>query len=132
MSQHSQSLLLIWRVAEFEARHANSQDIEPVHFLIGLCKSVDLDLAALLPKSTNDRDAVLEECLHEVRRLRRVFEVLQIDPAKLRRRLRSISKRNDSAQLPDTFLHRSNAARAVFADADAFADFATSPVFPIH
>lgn len=132
MSQHSQSLLLVWRVAEVEARHANSKEIEPAHFFIAICKVVDLDLPALFPEATTQRDAVLEECLHEVGRLRRVFEFAHIEAANLRRRLRSECKHKNDTTLGDEFLHRSNASRAVFADAEAFADFATVPVFPIH
>ena len=132
MSRHSQSLLLVWRVAEVEARQANSKEIEPVHFLIALCKVVDLDLPALFPKSTHERDAVLEECLHEVGRLRRLFEVAAIDAPIFRRHLRSRCKKESRAAIGEEFLHRSDAARAVFADAEAFADFATVQVFPIH
>jgi len=132
MNRHSPSLLLVWKVAEFEARQANSKEVEPVHFLIALSKVVDVDLPAFFPKSTPDRDAILEECLHEVGRLRRVFEVSQINAAIFRRRLRSNCKRQNSVPLGQAFLHRSDAARAVFADAEAFAEFATSAVFPIH
>ena len=132
MSQHSQSLLLVWRVADFEARQANSKEIEPVHFLIALCKIVDLDLPALFSKSTSGRDAILEECLHEAGRLRRVFEMTGIDPARFRRRLRSKCKPQDRVTVGEQFLHRTHAARAVFADTEAFADFASSAAFPIH
>jgi hypothetical protein len=43
-SRHSSSLILIWRIAEFEARHLNASTIEPTHLLLGLCKVVDLDM----------------------------------------------------------------------------------------
>jgi hypothetical protein len=132
VSQHSQSLLLVWRVAEIEARQAKSKEIAPTHFFIAICKVVDLDLPALFPEARPERDAILEECLHEVGRLRRVFELAHIDAASLRRRLRSQCKQENHAVQGEEFLHRSNAARAVFADAEAFADFASVPVFPIH
>ena len=41
---HSNSLILVWRVAEFEARHSKASTIEPTHLMLGLCKVVDLDL----------------------------------------------------------------------------------------
>src|SRR5438477_6222983 len=42
-SRHSNSLILVWRVAEFETRHLNAPKIEPTRLLLGLCKVVDLD-----------------------------------------------------------------------------------------
>jgi hypothetical protein len=35
-SLHSDSLILVWRVAEFEARHSKASTIEPTHLLLGL------------------------------------------------------------------------------------------------
>jgi len=48
--KHSPSLILVWRVAEFEARHAKASTIEPNHLLLGLCKVVDLDLPEFVTK----------------------------------------------------------------------------------
>ena len=41
---HSNSLILVWRVAEYEARNLKASMIEPSHLLLGLCKIVDVDL----------------------------------------------------------------------------------------
>ena len=77
--KHSASLILVWRVAEFEARHAKASTIEPTHLLLGLCKVVDLDLPEFVAKDAPDRDEVLEELLREVRRLRTVFRAAGLD-----------------------------------------------------
>ena len=54
------------RLAELEARQLKASTIEPTHLLLGLCKSVDLDLPVLVQKDPPDRDEVLEEFLREV------------------------------------------------------------------
>src|ERR1017187_8155172 len=57
--RHSTSLLLVWRVADLEARNLKAPFLDHSHLLLGLCKIVDLDLPALVSKDTPDRDAVL-------------------------------------------------------------------------
>src|SRR5881396_287718 len=78
-SRHSNSLILIWRLAEFEARHLDTSTIEPTHLLLGLCKVVDLDLPELVAKDSPNRDEVLEELLRDVRKLRTVFRAAGLD-----------------------------------------------------
>lgn len=129
---HSTSLLIVWRVAELEAKHLNAPEIEPVHLLIGLAKTVDLDLPALVSKDTADRDAILEELLREVRRLRTIFSTAQVKPSALRRRLRG-TPLGQRFRLPESeTLHRSTAARKVFSDAEHFAQIAGVAVYPMH
>ena len=72
-TSYSTSLMLIWRVAEFGARHAKASTIEPSHLLLGLCKVVDLDLPEFITKEAPDRDEILEEMLREVRKLKTIF-----------------------------------------------------------
>ena len=57
--EYSNSLILVWRIAEIEARHLKSSAIEPAHVLLGLCKVVDLDLSELVSKDIPQRDTVL-------------------------------------------------------------------------
>jgi hypothetical protein len=66
--RHSDSLILIWQLAELEARQLKASIIEPTHLLLGLCKSVDLGLPTLVQKDSPDRDEVLEELLRQDRR----------------------------------------------------------------
>ncbi|HOC54202.1 MAG TPA: Clp protease N-terminal domain-containing protein [Verrucomicrobiota bacterium] len=131
-SRHSNSLLFVWRVAEVEAKHLNAPELEPVHLLIGLAKTVDLDLPTLVSKNTADRDAILEELLREVRRLRTVFSTAQVSAKALRRKLRG-TPLDQRFRLPESeSLHRSTAARKVFADAEHFAQLSNSVVYPAH
>ena len=129
---HSSSLVLVWRVAEFEARHAKASTIEPSHLLLGLCKIVDLDLPELVSKNAPDRDAVLEESLREVRRLRTVFRAAGLDARVFRRKLRRASPERRFALDDSERLRRSSAAKQVFADAEHFAQLGSSAVYPVH
>jgi hypothetical protein len=129
---HSDSLIFVWRVAEFEARHLKSSKIEPTHLLLGLCKVVDLDLPGLVSKNAPDRNEVLEEFLREVRRLRTVFRVAGLDPRTLRRRLRCASTERPITLGNSKRLRRSSVAKQVFADAEHFAQFNNSVVYPVH
>jgi len=131
-SLHSDSLILVWRVAEFEARHSKASTIEPTHLLLGLCKVVDLDLPEFVSKNSPDRDEVLEELLREVRKLRTVFRAAGLDVKTFRRRLRRVSPERRFALDDSERLHRSSAAKRVFADAEHFAQLGSSVVYPIH
>jgi ATP-dependent Clp protease ATP-binding subunit ClpA len=130
--KHSASLIVVWRVAEFEARNSKSSTIEPTHLLLGLCKVIDLDLPEVLSKNLPDRNEVLEELLREVRRLRTIFLAAGLDAKTFRRRLRRASP-DRRFELPETeILHRSPAARKVFAEAEQLAKLGSSTVYPVH
>jgi hypothetical protein len=109
--RHSDSLLLVWQVAELEARRLHAEFIEPSHLLIGVCKIVDLDLPALVSKETPDRDAVLEELLREVRRVRTVFRTAGVDACKLRRLVRRTCEGSRDVVVPKGRLHRTQASK---------------------
>lgn len=127
--RHSESLILIWRLAELEARNLNAANIEPVHLMLGLCKSVDLDLPSLVQKDSLD---VLEELLREVRRLRTVFRAAGLDACAFRRALRGKCGCKLVAPPASERLRRSKEAKRIFADAEHFAELAGSVVFPVH
>jgi len=130
--KHSDSLIIVWRIAEIEAKHLRASAIEPVHLLIGLCKIVDVDLPELISKNNPDRNEVLEELLRETRRVRTIFRVAGMNAKAVRRNLRRafLGERFDS--LDSTRLRRSSASKDVFADAEHFAQASDDPVYPIH
>jgi ATP-dependent Clp protease ATP-binding subunit ClpA len=130
--RHSDSLILIWRLAEPEARQLKASSIEPTHLFLGLCKSVDLDLPTLVQKDSPDRDDILEELLREVRRLRTIFRASGLDARTFRRALRRKIGGNRIAQSESQRLRRSKAAKLVFADAEHFAEMANSVVYPVQ
>jgi ATP-dependent Clp protease ATP-binding subunit ClpA len=130
--RHSESLILVWRVAEFEARQLKASTIEPIHLFLGLCKTVDLDLPAVVSKDAPERDEVLEELLREVRKLRTVFRTAQVNAKTLRRKLRLNSPEPRFALDARARLRRSDTAKQVFADAERFAQLAGGIVYPAH
>src|SRR5665213_1007953 len=130
--RHSTSLLLIWQVAEFEARHLKASTIEPIHLLIGLSKTVDLDLIALVSTNVTNRDEVLEECLREVRRLRNIFRNANLNAATFRRQMRRASGEQRFSMEQSERLHRSVAARKIFTAAEHLAQLADGVVYPVH
>jgi len=130
--RHSNSLILIWRVAEFEARLLNASTLEPTHLLLGLCKIVDLDLTQLMSKNLPDRDELLEELLREVRKLRKVFSAAGLDAKTFRRRLRRALPEPRFSLSDSARLRRSAAAKQVFEDAERFAQPGSNAVYPVH
>jgi ATP-dependent Clp protease ATP-binding subunit ClpA len=130
--KHSASLIMVWRVAEFEARNAKTSTIEPNHLLLGLCKMVDLDLPEFVAKDSPDRDEVLEELLREVRRLRTVFRAAGLDAKTFRRKLRRVSAERRFTLDNSERLRRSSAAKRIFAEAEHFAQLGSSAVYPVH
>ena len=130
-ARHSESLCLIWRLAELEARHLNSPTIEPIHLLLGLCKSVDVDLLSLFAEFSANRDEIVEELLREIRRVRTVFQTAGLNARAFRRALRQQAGTRTSVQPESHHLRRSNAAKQVFADAGHFAEISNSMVFPV-
>ena len=131
-ASHSNSLVLVWRIAEVEARQSNAATIQPTHLLLGLCKVVDLDLPQLVSKDRPDRDELLEELLREVRKLRAVFRAASLDAKSFRRRLRRSSPEPRFTLVESERLRRSPAAKRVFADAEHFAQLGAGVVFPVH
>ena len=130
--QYSSSLLLIWQVAEYEARQLKASTIEPNHLLLGLTKSVDLDLKTLVSKEASHCDDLLEECLREVRRLRNVFRSANLNAAIFRRRLRRVSDPHRLNFAQSEHLHSSAAAKRIFSDAEHLTQLTDIYVYPIH
>ena len=133
MARHSEGLILVWRLAELEARQQGSSAIEPVHLMLGLCKCVDIDLPAVVNRQGADRDGILEELLREIRRLRAVFETFGLDVRTFRRALRrKCGLSGQPAQDGDQHLRRSDTARTAFSLAEQLAVMADSPVVPVQ
>ena len=130
--RHSNSLLLVWRVAELEARHLIAPAIEPTHLLLGLCKVVDLDLTDLVSPHLPGRDELLEELLRETRRLRTVLRSAGLDARTFRRLLRKACPERGSGRGDSQGLRRSSAAKRVFAEAEHLAQLGNSEVYPVH
>jgi len=131
-ASHSKSLALVWLVAQFEARHLKASTLTPTHLMLGLCKIVDLDLPELVSKNAPDRDAVLEESLREVRKLRTVFRMAGVDAKQLRRSLRKPEPERRFDLGESDRIRRNPAAKRIFADAERIAELGGGVVYPVH
>lgn len=131
-ARHSDSLMLVWRVAAAEARHLRAPKIEPHHLFLGLCKVVDLNISGVLSENIPDRDAVLEELLREVRRVRNVFRRSAVDPKILRRKLRRVYGKDSLDIIEEGPMRRSESAKKVFSIAEGFGGVTQFVVFPVH
>jgi len=124
--------MLVWRVAEFEARHAKASTIEPPHLLLGLCKVVDLDLPEFISKEAPDRNEILEELLREVRKLKNIFRASGLEAKIFRRKLRRTLPEPRFSLEDSKRLRRSSTAKQIFADAERYAQLGNGVVFPAH
>jgi ATP-dependent Clp protease ATP-binding subunit ClpC len=128
MVRHIDSLILVWQIAEIEARHLGSRQIEPSHLFLGLLKIVDLDLEKALAKSSS-YDAVIVS--DQVGILRRSLGEYDLDTTRIRRRFRRYLKAGEPIDR-SIHLRRSQKARAAFARAEALAEKASGNVHPMH
>ena len=134
-AKKSESLLLIWQIAELQARQLSAENIEPHHLLLALSKSVDLDLTTLVPKDSANRDEILEQFLREIRRIRTIFRVAGFDAKNFRRKLRKILPAMPEKRfvLPEGEpLHRSAATKKLFTEAQHFAELSDQVIYPVH
>jgi len=131
--RYSNGLMLVWQVANLEAKHLQAAFIEPAHLLLGLCKCVDIDLPVLIPSSVANREILLEELLREFRQLRDVFKSSSFDPMKFRRHYRTVlPKGSNGINSTAGQLHRNDAAKDAFAEAEKVAAVSGGVVYPMH
>lgn len=117
MTRHADSLILVWKLAELEARHLRNREIVPAHFFLGLLKIVDLDVVRLAENwQAEGRDSV-GQLSADVELLRSIFTESLIETTPLRRRLRSRLSKGTAEERGA--LRRSGSARTLFAKAEA-------------
>ena len=123
MAQYALSTWLVWQFAAFEAKAGNSPQIEPVHFMLGLGKSCDVDVAAILAGLQNPPDAATQrEAIDHIRDIRQLFAKANITITPFRRTLRQMVAQ-PAGQAPDSQeMHRSNESRRLFQRAEQIAD----------
>ena len=123
MIRHTDSLIFVWKIAEIEAKHLGSREIEPEHLFLGLLKSVDVDVSKVLSR-TNRSSLKQIEC--DVNLLRALFDEFLVDTTFMRRRLRKrITPQNPGTGTPSKRLRRSPKSRALFSRAEAVSENAS-------
>jgi cytochrome c556 len=134
-AKKSESLMLVWKIAELQARQLNAEKIEPYHLLLAISKCVDLDVTAIISKDIANRDEILEQLLREFRRVRTIFRVGNFDAKAFRRKLRKALPEAPEKRfvIPDAEpLHRSAASKKLFSEAQHFADLSDQTAYPVH
>jgi ATP-dependent Clp protease ATP-binding subunit ClpC len=130
---YSNSLMLAWQVADLEAKRLQAAFLEPAHLLLGLCKCVDIDIPASIPANAAQREALLEELLREFRRLRESFGSAGFDAMRFRRHYRTVLPEGSAGLSPAVArLHRNDAAKDAFEEAEKIAAASGNVVYPIH
>jgi ATP-dependent Clp protease ATP-binding subunit ClpC len=130
---YSNSLMLVWQVADLEAKHLQAAFLEPAHLLLGLCKCVDIDIPASIPAGVPQRDLLEEELLREFRRLRASFGCARFDAMRFRRHYRTLLPEGSAGLNPAVArLHRNDAAKDLFSEAEEIAAISGGVVYPVH
>jgi hypothetical protein len=89
MIRHSDSLILVWKIAELEARNLGAREIEPTHFFLGLLKVVDLSVGFVAQYFQKGRQDSMDQLSKDVLDLRSVFIEGGVESTPTRRRLRA-------------------------------------------
>ena len=97
----SPAVAFLWKMAAKEARDRGAVTIDPVCFLVAICKAVD--------GNAN---------LSEIAAVRSRFVAARIDAKRLRRRFRSLIISTAAKPSPPQRLHRSSATREAFRQAE--------------
>jgi ATP-dependent Clp protease ATP-binding subunit ClpC len=131
--KHSNVLLIVWRLAEMEARHLQTSVLEPEHFLLGLLKLPELEVSEILSQRTALNDQEIKSESKWTERLNRCFCDAGLDTTRARRRLRSRLVPGEVENTPQQRFRRSPPMREVFSHADSVAsDHGSTVLEPTH
>jgi ATP-dependent Clp protease ATP-binding subunit ClpC len=131
--KHSNSLLIAWRLAAFEATHQRALDLTPIHFFMGLLKLSEIDIREVLLNWANLGDDELELEVAYTDELVRCFKLAGLDTKRTRRSLRKNLVLGDNEILKDHKFRRSQPTRSLFTDADCLAiSHSSNTLEPIH
>ncbi|GAB5519528.1 MAG: ATP-dependent Clp protease ATP-binding subunit [Rhodothermales bacterium] len=112
MSEFATSALLAWKRAAHEVLVTRRAGIEPAHLLMALCR-----LSRAAHDYETDDQAAHRALKHAVRHVYRRFDLADLDPEVMHQQLRRRLTPAETPAAPDTTIHRTNAAKQVFAHA---------------
>jgi ATP-dependent Clp protease ATP-binding subunit ClpC len=127
MSKLSSASTIVWLLAEADAGAAGFSEITPWHLLIGCWKACDLDVAQFLANAPEKVSRYKSEIEEDFGNVGSAVRAELGDPAALRRKLRRALGKGDAKDVKPP-LHRTPAAREIFAQATARADFRSDTV----
>ena len=111
--RHSNALLIAWRLAELEAVHLHCNELDPVHFFLGLLKLAELDIGSILTENTALGNVQIQSEVAAVGQLTASFAQVGLETTQTRRRLRrSLPSGAGSARM-GKHIRRSERARVI-------------------
>ncbi len=105
--RHSDALLIAWRLAELEATNLKQDELEPVHFFLGLLKLAELDVDAILGDHSTLSSERIQQETNRVSRMCKCFRAAGIETTSARRKLRQALPRGDAGLLKGQRVRRS-------------------------
>jgi ATP-dependent Clp protease ATP-binding subunit ClpC len=121
MAGFSQASILIWHLADAEAKTAGFDEISPWHLLVACFKACDLELADFLDNAPVDIRNSKAEIEKDFGQLSVLVRAKFGDPTSVRRLLRHAIGKGTKAAI-EAPLHRTPEARQVFAQAESRAN----------
>jgi ATP-dependent Clp protease ATP-binding subunit ClpC len=133
MAAYSDSLALVIQLAAEETVASGHHAITPAHLLIALLRVADPALEAIAGYPLAALAEQISTLTRDFAAVRLVCDQLGVDPVPVRRRVRGLLGRDDTAAPADGVLHRSPEARRVTARADALVEqTGADAVRPLH
>lgn len=128
---HTNSIVLIWKIAGMEASALRHEFIDKEHMFIALCKAHELlegdSLKQLGWEISTD---VLKE---ELSPILSAFEKSRVDPRYLRRRIRALLGKGGFKRPEGAVIHRSEECKEYFNRAEKAAELEGNPfLYPVH
>jgi ATP-dependent Clp protease ATP-binding subunit ClpC len=131
--QHSNALLIAWRLAELEAANLRAAELEPMHFFLGLLKISELEIEPILAENTTLTNPQILREIDSVHLMASTFSQIGLETTKTRRRLRRSLPAGSWAGEMGQHIRRSEQSRDLFARAEGLAQkYGSAVVEPLH
>jgi ATP-dependent Clp protease ATP-binding subunit ClpC len=131
--QHSNALLIAWRLAELEAANLRAAELEPMHFFLGLLKIGELEIEPILAENTTLTNPQILREIDSVHLMASTFSQIGLETTKTRRRLRRSLPAGTWGGEMGQHIRRSEQSRAIFAKAEELAlKYGSAVVEPLH
>lgn len=131
--KHANALLIAWRLAELEVANLHANELEPVHFFLGLLKLSELEIKSILEDNISLTNDQITREIESVQQMSECLSSLGLDTTQTRRRLRRSIPAGSGNIKFGKHVRRGDAARNAFLGADELAlKYQSSTVQPLH
>ena len=131
--RHSNALLIAWRLAELEAANLRADELEPIHFFLGLLKVGELEIEPILAENSTLTNPQIRREIESVQQMASSFSQVGLETTQTRRRLRRSLPSGSWAGEIGQHIRRSEHSRELFAKAEDLAHkYGSAAVEPLH